>query len=67
MAKKFSYSESTREIEEIIEQIEKGDLEIDELSGKVKRVSVLIKKCKEHLRKTEEDVNQMLDEFEDDI
>ena len=62
MAKKFSYSEATQEIEQIIDQLEAGDLEIDELSTKVKRASQLIKKCKDHLKTTEDKVNEILDE-----
>lgn len=62
MAKKFSYSEATQEIEQIIDQLEAGDLEIDELSTKVKRASQLIKKCKDHLKTTEGKVNEILDE-----
>lgn len=62
MAKKFSYSEATQEIEDIIAQLEAGDLEIDELSTKVKRASQLIKKCKDQLKDTENKVNEILDE-----
>ncbi|HKK60861.1 MAG TPA: exodeoxyribonuclease VII small subunit [Salinivirga sp.] len=65
MAKKFSYSEATQEIEQIIDQLEAGDLEIDELSTKVKRASQLIKKCKDHLKTTEDKVNEILDEDQD--
>ncbi|ALO16120.1 Exodeoxyribonuclease 7 small subunit [Salinivirga cyanobacteriivorans] len=65
MAKKFSYSEATQEIEQIIDQLEAGDLEIDELSTKVKRASQLIKKCKDHLKTTEDRVNEILDEDQD--
>jgi len=65
MAKKFSYSEATQEIEQIIDQLEAGNLEIDELSTKVKRASQLIKKCKDHLKTTEDKVNEILDEDQD--
>ncbi|MFO7862478.1 MAG: exodeoxyribonuclease VII small subunit [Salinivirgaceae bacterium] len=65
MAKKFSYKEATDELETIIEEIESGELEIDELGTKVKRVSHLIKKCKDHLRKTEEDISSIMDDFDE--
>lgn len=65
MAKKFSYTETLHQIEEIVQEIENGELEIDELSSKVKLVSQLIKKCKTHLRKTEEEINHILDDFDE--
>lgn len=61
MAKKsLSYSEAMTEIESIIAQMEEGDLDIDILGEKVKRVTELIKLCKDKLHKTEEEVNKIL-------
>lgn len=61
MAKKIiSYSEAYAEIEEIIEKIENEELDIDELADKVKRVSELIKICKDKLYKTESEVEKIL-------
>ena len=61
MAKKnVSYSEAMAEIESIIGQMEDGDLDIDILGEKVKRVTELIKFCKEKLHKTGEEVNNIL-------
>ena len=48
-----------KEIETITAQIESGDLEIDLLSEKVKKVTELIKLCKEKLQKTENEVDQI--------
>lgn len=65
MAKKnISYSEAIKEIELITTQIESGNLEIDLLSEKVKRVTELIKLCKDKLHKTEEEVNKILNSDE---
>ena len=63
-AKKVSYQEAIAEIEEILEQIENNELDVDELAEKVKRVSVLLKTCKEKLYKTNEQVEQILKEME---
>jgi len=61
MAKKnLSYQEAMSEIEIIIKQIEDDELDVDLLSEKVKRVTSLIKICKEKLNKTEEEVNKIL-------
>ncbi|WP_372648139.1 exodeoxyribonuclease VII small subunit [Draconibacterium sp.] len=63
--KKVSYSEAMAEIEEILEKIENEELDVDELAEKVKRVSVLLKICKDKLTKTNEQVEQILKEMED--
>ncbi|WP_163321902.1 MULTISPECIES: exodeoxyribonuclease VII small subunit [Draconibacterium] len=63
--KKVSYSEAMAEIEEILEKIENEELDVDELAEKVKRVSVLLKTCKDKLTKTNEQVEQILKEMED--
>ncbi|MBS2100649.1 exodeoxyribonuclease VII small subunit [Carboxylicivirga linearis] len=63
--KKLSYTDAIGEIEEILQQIENEELDVDELSTKVKRVSTLIKTCKDKLHKTEEEVEQILKEMED--
>jgi len=70
MAKQqVKYSEAISEIEEILELIEKGELDVDELTGKVKRVSQLIQICKSKLQSADEDIkkilNQDIDESED--
>ncbi|MBN1819547.1 MAG: exodeoxyribonuclease VII small subunit [Prolixibacteraceae bacterium] len=63
--KKATYKEAISEIEEILEQIENNELDVDELAEKVKRVSVLLKTCKEKLQKTNEQVEQILKEMEE--
>ncbi|WP_163717153.1 exodeoxyribonuclease VII small subunit [Mangrovibacterium lignilyticum] len=63
--KKVSYKEAVEEIDEILEKIENEELDVDELSDKVKRVSVLIKFCKEKLHKTQSEVENILKEMEE--
>jgi exodeoxyribonuclease VII small subunit len=63
--KKISYNEAMTEIEEILDKIENEELDVDELAEKVKRVSVLLKICKDKLQKTNEQVEQVLKEMED--
>ncbi|MCG6190415.1 exodeoxyribonuclease VII small subunit [Maribellus maritimus] len=65
VAKKTTYNEAITEIEEILDKIENEELDVDELAGKVKRVSVLLKICKDKLQKTNEQVEQILNEMED--
>jgi exodeoxyribonuclease VII small subunit len=60
MAKReFSFNDAVAEIENILHNIESGDLDIDKLSLEVKRASELIKQCQKKLRSTEEEINSI--------
>lgn len=61
--KPLKYSEAINEIEQIVEQIESNELDIDELTDKIKRVSELLKFCKAKLRSTEEEVQKIMNDF----
>jgi exodeoxyribonuclease VII small subunit len=63
--KKISYREAVSEIEAILEQVENNELDVDELAGKVQRVSALLKMCREKLHQTSEQVEQILKEMEE--
>lgn len=63
--KTVSYNEAMAEVEETLEKIENEELDVDDLAEKVKRVSVLLKICKDKLMKTNEQVEQILKEMED--
>ena len=62
--KKPSYKEAIDEIEEILEKLENDDLDVDELSAKVKRVSHLLKCCKEKLNGTEKEIQKVIEEMD---
>ena len=63
MAKeKISYDAAVQEIESILGMIEEGNLGVDELTGKVTRVTTLLKMCRDRLHQTEEQINRILDE-----
>jgi len=63
MAKQqIKYSEAITEIEEILELIETGELDVDELTGKVKRVTQLIQLCKSKLHEADEDIKRILNQ-----
>ncbi len=63
--KKVSYVEAVKEMEEILTLIERNELDVDQLSEKVQRVSILLKLCKEKLHKTETEVENILKEIEE--
>ncbi len=65
MSEEIKYTDAFDELQEIVNDIEDGEISVDELSVKVKRASELIKICKKKLTSTEEDVNQILKELEE--
>ncbi len=65
MSDKIIYTDAFDELQQIVLDIEDGEISVDELSVKVKRASELIKICKEKLSSTEEDVNLILKELEE--
>ena len=64
MTKEPGYTEAFDELQEIVSEIEGGEISVDLLSAKVKRAALLIKICKNKLTSTEEDVNRILKELE---
>ena len=65
MSEEIKYTDAFEELQQIVADIEAGEISVDELSVKVKRASELIKVCKTKLTSTEEDVNQILKELEE--
>lgn len=62
-AENTSYEAAFTELQELISDIENGEISVDQLSEKVKRASVLIKFCKDKLRATELDVEKILEDL----
>jgi exodeoxyribonuclease VII small subunit len=61
---KPTYKEAVEEIETILEKLETDELDVDELTQKVKRVSFLLKFCKEKLTGTEKEIQNIISEME---
>jgi Exonuclease VII small subunit len=64
MSKTPNYKEAFDELQTIVNDIELGEISVDELAEKVKRATVLIAICKAKLASTEEDVNRILKELD---
>lgn len=65
MDQEVNYTEAFEELQNIVSEIEKGEISVDELSTKVKRAASLIKICRRKLTTTEEDVNQILKDLDE--
>ena len=60
------YTEAFEELQELVSDMEDGNISVDELAEKVKRATVLIRVCKAKLSATEGDVQKILKELEED-
>ncbi len=61
MAKEtIKYEEAVRQLEQIVTRLEDGELNIDELSGELKKARKLITLCKQRLTKTDEEIQKIL-------
>jgi exodeoxyribonuclease VII small subunit len=58
--KKMNYTAAFAELQQIVSDIEEGEIGVDELAEKVKRAAGLIELCKAKLTSTEEDVEKIL-------
>lgn len=64
MKNDLNYTVAFEELQQIVRDMEDGEITVDELAIKVKRAAELIKVCKNKLTSTEEDVNLILKELE---
>ena len=64
MSNQPTYVQAFEELQQIVSEIEEGQISVDELSEKVKRAAQLISICKTKLSTTEEDVNRILKDLD---
>jgi exodeoxyribonuclease VII small subunit len=63
---KLTYASAITELEEIVRDIESGEIDVDILTVKVKRASELIAFCKDRLRNTQKEVEKTLVDIEEE-
>ena len=56
----INYEEAMAELEQIVGQMEDGELNLDELTTKLKRAQQLIKTCNDRLTKTDAEIQKIL-------
>lgn len=64
MKKIETYTEAFDELQQLVQEMENGEISVDELAIKVKRATELIAFCKQKLTSTEQDVEAILKELE---
>jgi exodeoxyribonuclease VII small subunit len=57
MKKELNYSDAFSKLEELVEELEEGNIPLDKLTPKVKQANELITICETKLRKIETEVN----------
>lgn len=65
MEEQVKYSAAFAELQKIVNDLENGEIGIDELSEKVKRAAELIKICRQKIYNTSEDIGKILKELEE--
>lgn len=64
MAKKIlSYKDAVAELEDIVNDIENESIDVDELAEKVERASQLLTVCSNKLKKTEAEVEKVIEKL----
>ena len=58
----LKYEEAMKRLEEIVRQIENGEMDIDSLADKLKEAKRLMAFCKQKLVSVEEEVNKIMSE-----
>ena len=66
MSKDPTYGEAMTEIEDILQKIESGELDVDELTEKVRRVANLLDLCRKKLKTTESEIQKVIEGLEDE-
>lgn len=61
MEKNFKYEKALRQLEEIVDKMEKGELDIDEMIEQLKVAQGLIKLCKNKLTETDKEIKELLE------
>ncbi len=58
----MKYEEALKELDQIVQKMERNEYGIDELTTQLKKAKELIKECKDKLTKTDEDIKKILEE-----
>lgn len=62
----LSYKDALRELEQILDQIERDEVDLDELASFVERAASLLQLCRGRITQTEQQVRRIIDALEDE-
>ncbi|WP_313980791.1 exodeoxyribonuclease VII small subunit [Prevotella sp.] len=59
--KDIKYEEAVRQLEAIVDKMERGELDIDSMAAQLKQAQELVKLCKQKLKRTDDEIQKLLD------
>ena len=60
MNEELTYESALKQLEETVEKMERGEMNLDAMGKEIKKAQELIKVCKDKLTKTEEEINAII-------
>lgn len=64
MTDQIGYAEAMRELDDILEELERDDLDVDVLATRVQRASELIQLCRGRIARAQADVDRVVTDLE---
>lgn len=58
---KIKYEDAVKQLETILDQLESGKMDLDDMSSELKKAQQLIKICKDRLTKTDKEIKKILE------
>lgn len=59
--KEIKYEEAVHKLESIVDKMERGELDIDSMAAQLKEAQELVKLCKQKLKRTDEEIQKLLE------
>lgn len=59
--KDIKYEDAVRQLEKIVDKMESGELDIDSMAAQLKKAQELVKLCKDKLKRTDADIQKLLE------
>ena len=64
MTEEIGYADAMRELDDILEELERDDLDVDLLAVRVQRASELIQLCRGRIARAQADVDRVVTDLE---
>jgi exodeoxyribonuclease VII small subunit len=64
MTDEVGYADAMRELDDILEELERDDLDVDVLATRVQRASELIQLCRARIARAQADVDKVVTDLE---
>ena len=57
----IKYEEAVHKLEAIVDKMERGELDIDSMAAQLKEAQELVKLCKQKLKRTDNEIQKLLE------